>query len=366
MRWIGLALAAVMALSACQQRTAARTSGPPRVVVVEPSRRDMVRSITLPGDLIGAKEAALHANVQGYVRSIGVDKGDRVHKGQVLAVLEVPELAQQLERAKAEYRVKQLTADRTARVWHEDARLIALEDVDAAAGAASAAAAEVAHLEALVGYTHIVAPFDGVVTARYVDPGALMQSAGQLGTVLSGGSVVASGPAPLVTIADIDSLRVYVYVPESDTGSIDLGQRATVRLAQFPGRDFHGTVARFSKALDLRTRTMLTEVDLPNPDHTLYPGMSGDVTIEFERHAGALTLPVTAVNQSPSGPYVLAVRDGHLVQMPVQTGFRRDETIEITSGLRGGEQVARYPSAQLEVGSAVEAVTGDTSLAAAS
>ena len=366
MRWTGLGLAAAVLIAGCHQHAAERTSGPPRVVVVEPERRDMVRSITLPGDLIGAKEAALHANVQGYVRSIDVDRGDRVHKGQVIAVLEVPELAQQLERARAEYRVKQLTADRVSRVWHEDARLVALEDVDAAAGAASAAAAEVAHLEALVGYTRIVAPFDGVVTARYVDAGALMQAAGQLGTVLSGGSVVASGPAPLVTIADIDSLRVYVYVPESDTGSIELGQPATLRLAQFPESDFHGTVARFSKALDLRTRTMLTEVDLPNPDHTLYPGMSADVTIEFERHAGALTLPVTAINQSPSGAYVLAVRNGRLVQVPVQTGFRRDETIEITSGLNGDEQVARYPSAQLEVGAPVQAVMGDTSLAAAS
>ena len=364
MRSTVLGLAAVVVLAGCQQHAAAPPSGPPRVVVVEPQRRDMVRSLTLTGDLIGVKEAALHANVQGYVKRIDVDKGDRVHKGQVLAVLEVPELTQQVERARAEYRVKQLTAERVARVWREDPRLIAREEVDAAAGAARAAAAEVAHLEALVGYTQIIAPFDGVVTARYVDPGALMTAAGQLGTVLSGGSVVARGPAPLLTVADIDALRVYVYVPESDTGSIALGQPATLRLAQFPGREFHGTVARFTKALDLRTRTMLTEVDLANPDQSLYPGMSADVAIELERHADALTLPVTAVGKSESGAYVLAVREGRLVQVPVQTGLRHDATIEIASGLSGGEQIARYLSAQLQVGAPVEAVLGDTALAA--
>ncbi len=359
MRRLAFALGIALLLGGCERHSTGTAPAPQRVVVVEPQRRDMVRSITLPGDLIGINETALHAKVSGYLQRIDVDKGDRVRKGQVLAVLEVPELAQQLQRARAERTVKQLTAERVERVWREDARIIAREDVDVAAGALRAAAAEVERLEALLNYTNIVAPFDGVVTARYVDPGALMPAVGQIGTVLSGGSALARGPAPLVTVADIDTLRVYVYVPEPDTAAIAVGQAATLRLAQFPDRPFRGTVTRFAKALDLSTRTMLTEVDLPNPDHALYPGMSADVAIELERHPGALTVPVTAVGQAATGAYVFAVRDGRLAQQPVHTGLRDEGTIEITSGLRDGEPIARYLSGQLSTGAAVEAVAGD-------
>lgn len=351
-------VAALLVVLGCGSR-----EGPPpqpdRVLVVKPVRQDLTRSLTLPGDLIGINEAALHAKVTGYLHSIAVDKGDRVKKGQVLAVLEVPELKQRLEGARAELTVRRLTYDRINRVWREDPRVISREEVDVAEGAFRGAKAEVERLEALWGYTNIVAPFDGVVTARYVDPGALIAAAGQLGSVEAGGTLLAKGPAAVVTVADVDIMRVYVYVPSSDAGYIRDGLPATVRVKQYPQRTFAGTVTRFAKALEISTRTMLTEIDIANPNHEVYPGMAADVALELERHPDALTVPTTAVGRDGGGQFVFLVKDGRVERVPIATGLAGEAVVEVVSGLGGSESVVRYISERLVPGEAVEAVSGD-------
>jgi RND family efflux transporter MFP subunit len=336
---------------------------PSPVSVVRPERGAMTRSITLPGDLVGLYEAALHAKVTGYLKSIGVDKGDWVKKGEVLAELEVPELEQKLQRAKASLAVERGTYERLQRVWDSDHRLVAREDVDVAQGHFEQAKADVEELEALVGYTHIVAPFDGVITARFVDPGALIQASGQTGASGTEGSAAKGNSGPLVTVADIDTLRVYVYVTEEETSLVKPGLPVTLRLREFPGREFQATVTRFSNALDLSTRTMLVEADIDNQKHELYPGMYADVTIELVRHDDAIKVPASAVGSSGDASFVYVVRDGKLAKVPVTTDFANEGWVEVTSGLSGDESVVGTVSSALSEGQPVRPVAAEPSSA---
>jgi membrane fusion protein (multidrug efflux system) len=331
---------------------------PTTVAVVQPKRGDVVRSITLPGDLVGFYEAALHAKVSGYLKSISVDKGDAVTQGQVLAEIEVPELQQKLKRARASLEIRRLTQGRLEHVWNTDKRLVAREDVDIAESKFQEAQAEVEELEALMNYTHIVAPFDGVVTGRFVDPGALIQAGGSQLTSASEGSAHVKGESmPVVSIADISKLRVYVYVPENEASAIYEGIPATLLLKEFPGRQFTGTVARFTRALDLSTRTMLTEVDLDNPKRELYPGMYADVRLDLARHVAALQLPTTAIGASGADNFVYVVRDNRLVKTPVQLGIGTEGWVEISTGLSGTEQVVENLSPALSEGEVVQPLT---------
>jgi multidrug efflux pump subunit AcrA (membrane-fusion protein) len=336
------------------------------VAVVQPHRADVVRSITLPGDLVGYYEAALHAKVSGYLKSIAVDKGDPVKQGEVLGEIEVPELQQKLKRARAILDTRRLTRDRLEHVWKTDKRLVAREDVDIAEGKFEQAKAEVEELEALMKYTHIVAPFDGVVTARFVDPGALIQASGSLAKSPSEGSAPSkSGAVPVVTIADISKLRVYIYVPESDASAIREGVPAVLKIHEFPGRDFTGTVTRFAKSLDLSTRTMLTEVDIENPQRELYPGMYADVSLELTRHRNALELPATAIGNTERGEsFVFVVNNQALARVPVKTGIGNAAEVEIVSGLSGTEQVVRNLTPALVEGRKVrpQLITADGAL----
>jgi membrane fusion protein, multidrug efflux system len=329
----------------------------PSVSVVRPERGAMTRSITLPGDLVGLYESALHAKVTGYLKSIRVDKGDWVKKGEVLAEIEVPELEQKLQRARANLAVRRGTYERLHRVWETDQRLVAREDVDIAQGQFEQAKAEMEELEALVGYTHIVAPFDGVVTARFVDPGALIQASGHGGaSEMEGSSPGKGNNVPIVTLSAIDTLRVYVYVPEEETSLIKAGIPVILRLREFPGREFTASVTRFATALDLSTRTMLVEADIENPKHELYPGMYADVLIELARHDDAIKLPASAVGGSGDASFVYVVREGRLAKVPVAIGFTNDGWVEIASGLNGDESVVGTVTPALTEGESVRGV----------
>jgi membrane fusion protein (multidrug efflux system) len=324
------------------------------VIVVRPQRADMVRAITLPGDLVGFYQADLYGKVSGYLKSISVDKGDSVTAGQVLAEIEVPELQQKLRRARANLEVKRRTYERLENVWNSDKRLVAREDVDIAEGQFEEGNAEVEELEALVSYTRIVAPFDGVVTGRFVDPGALIQVSGsQSGSAQGAMGPSKAGVSPVVSVADLSKLRVYFYLPEDETSLIRIGMPAELTLHEFPGRKFTGTVARFSKALDLGTRTMLTEVDLDNPKHELYPGMYADVSLELARHPDVLQVPMTAVGTEKGESFVDAVKGDQLVRQPVTTGLSTPNRIEIISGLTETEQVVKNFTPALREGEKV-------------
>ena len=254
----------------------------PSVEVIRPQRGEMVHSIDLPGDLFGFYEAALHAKVTGYLESIGVDKGDWVKTGQVLAQIQVPELHSNLARAQASLEIAKITYDRLKHVQQSDPRLVSQQDVDMAYAKYQETQAAMQTLRTMVAYTKIVAPFDGVITGRFADPGALIRAGGgdfgvdETSGLISPGATEGAGGhrtggGPILTLADIDKLRIYIYVPEGSYPLIRLGTPAVLQFDEFPNRVFKGSVARFATSLDLATRTMLTEVDIDNPGHVTLP-----------------------------------------------------------------------------------------------
>jgi len=364
---ICIAIAAAVLRSGCEHRVNT-TVAPTRtsVTVIHPQRAAMTQSIDLPGDLVGFYEAALHAKVTGYLKSISVDKGDRVKVGQVLAEIEVPELHSNLARARARMDIQRITYGRLKQVQHSDSRLVSQQDVDMAFANYQEAAAEVSTLETMVGYTKIIAPFGGVVTGRFADPGALIRASGggagesETAAMISpGASEGAEGHrsenGPLLTIAKIDKLRVYVYVPEGSCPLIRRGTPAVLHFDELPHCEFTGAVTRYANSLDLATRTMLTEIDIDNPGGVLYPRMYAHVTLELARHPDALRLPIGAVHTGETEE-VFVVESGHLARVPVSTGIDNGHYLEITSGLKGGELVVSFYSNSLRDGESVDYV----------
>ena len=335
------------------------------VDVVHPRQGEIARTIDLPGDVVGFYEAALHSKVTGYLKSISVDKGDSVKKGQVLAEIEVPELQSNLMSAQASLEIERITYDRLKKVQQSDSRLISQQDVDMAYAKYREAQAAVATLQTMFGYTKIIAPFDGVITGRFADPGALIRAGGgdigvdETSGLISPGATEGAGGhreggGPILTLADIDKLRIYIYVPEASYPFIHIGTPASLTFEEFPERIFKGTVARYASSLDLATRTMLTEVDIDNPKRLVYPRSYAHVTIQLVRHSDALSVPTSAIQGAGGSARVLIVDNGRLVEVPVQTGIDNGSCVEITSGLTANALVVATYSSTLTPGQQVD------------
>ncbi|MGO9268398.1 MAG: efflux RND transporter periplasmic adaptor subunit [Candidatus Binataceae bacterium] len=336
----------------------------PSVEVIRPQRGEMVQSIDLPGDAVGFSEAALHAKVTGYLESIGVDKGDWVKAGQVLAQIQVPELHSNLARAQASLAIAKITYDRLKHVQLSDPRLVSQQDVDMAYAKYQETQAAMQTLRTMVAYTKIVAPFDGVITGRFADPGALIRAGGgdfgvdETSGLISPGATEGAGGhrtggGPILTLADINKLRIYVYVPEGSYPLIRLGTPAVLQFDEFPNRVFKGSVARFATSLDLATRTMLTEVDIDNPGHVIYPRSYAHVTLDLIRHSDALSVPSAAIQGNGESARVLVVKQGRLAEVPVSTGLSDGSRVEITSGLTDESVVVATYSNALSPGEKV-------------
>ena len=368
------ALPIVLLAAACSGPTGTKkeTAAPAaEVAVVAPERQPLVRTITLAASLEAYEQAPVYAKVAGYVASITVDIGDRVSEGQVVATLEIPEMAQQYVQAEnelAEHRaqVAGAEADATLRtVIFERSRglrakdAITEQDMDQARAESAKANAEfrlaqaraksgearLAELRALMEYARLRAPFAGIVTQRFVDRGALVQAA-----------TSSTGVSPVVTVARIDTVRASVDVPEPDVPFVDHADRATLDVASLPGRRFEGQVTRFAGALDPGSRTMRTEVDFPNPDGTLLPGMYGTMTIAVENHPDALTIPEPAVRRQQGRATVYVLDGDRAVERVVVTGFAADGRVEILQGLTERDRVIASGAASLSDGTPVTVV----------
>ena len=336
----------------------------PIVSVVRPQRGEIARTLVLPGDVVGYYETALHAKVTGYLKHIWVDKGDTVKKGQLLAEIEVPELKSNFARAKAGMVIAKITYTRLKRVQESDPRLVSQEDVDMAYAKYRETQASMRTLATMISYTQIVAPFTGVITGRFADPGALIRAGGNdfginetSGLIspdaIEGAGGHRTGGGPILTLADIDKLRVYVYVPEGSYPYIKRGTQAVLRFDEFPNRVFKAPVARFAKSLDLATRTMLAEIDISNPDHLIYPRSYVHVTLDLVRHPDALIVPVSAVQSSSQSSHVLVVKDGRIDMVPISTGINNGRNVEVTSGLTSNSVVVSTYSNTLNAGEQV-------------
>jgi membrane fusion protein, multidrug efflux system len=300
----------------------------PRVLVVPVLRTPQSRSIEVPGTIHGYIETPVYAKIAGYLKRIYVDKGDRVEKGQLLAVLDSPELDHQVANARATYDLARVTDQRNQALVRFG--VVAQQQADNARAEMEEAKAGLDQLIATHDYEMIRAPFGGVVTARYVDPGALIPQA-----------TSQSGPVtPIISLATNSALRIYSDVPQSTAPFIRDGDPAIVTVTEYPRRSFTGTVTRHSDALASQTRTMLVEVDLPNKDRALYPGMYTTVTFQVNVSAEAPMVPDDALIFRNGKPFVPLVRNGHLKLAAVELGYDDGVNVEITEGVTEQDMVA--------------------------
>lgn len=319
---------------------------PVDIQVTQPIKQELVYTITLPANIAPLYQTTLYAKVSGYLKWIGPDKGDAVKKDQVVAIIDAPEVEEQYQQAAADFKIKKITFERLGKVWKESPDVIAKQDVDVAEAAYEGAKNFMQQRAVLRDYTKVRAPYDGIVTARFADPGALIQVA----------TSSATNAIPLFTIMDLNTVRVYANVPQDDSPWIAPGKtKATITVEELPDRSFSGTVTRSTLALDPSTRSLLVEIDLPNPDHALRPGTFAEAAIGLREIPNALVLPPQAVISGPKGKSVFIVEQGKAKSVPIQTGITDGKWIEITKGLSGDEAVVVVGKRKLLDGSPVQA-----------
>lgn len=318
-------------LCGCSRQTienSATLPEPIRVSTVRLHRGEITRSIALPGTIFALQSATLYAKIPGYLKTIAVDKGDAVTQGDVLAVIEDPELLAERPKYEAELEVAETNYVRIQAAAQKAPDLVVPETVDDARGQREVARANMKRINDLLAYSQIIAPFDGIVTHRWVDPGAFIPAA-------TSGST--ANPAAVVTLMDFSRVRVDVAVPENEVPFVTTATPATITVGELPGREFTGNVTRFEYALDQATKTMIAEIEIANPKRELRPGMYVTVKLGVERKADALLAPVGAVLVEKIGSSVFTVEDGKAGKTPVQTGFNDGVNVEIVSGVKPEE-----------------------------
>jgi RND family efflux transporter MFP subunit len=327
------------------------------VSVVQPQRTAPTQEITLPGNVEPFVSAPIYSRTNGYLQKWYVDIGEHVKQGQLLAVIDTPEVDQQLQQsrstlatAQANLKLSEITANRYQGLLNSHA--VAQQDVDTAVqtfranqSIVAADQANVRQLETLQSFEKIYAPFDGVITARNTDIGNLIDSG-------SSGGV----KTDLFHIAQPGKLRVYVDVPESYAPSVKTGLVADLSLAEFPGRTFQGKVVRSADAINVTTRTLHVEIDVDNPSGTLLTGSYAEVKLKLPEVNSTYLLPAETLIFRSQDLLVAVVRDGKAVLTRVTPGRDLGEKIEIVAGLSAEDQVIINPPDSIVSGQAVQIV----------
>jgi len=382
---VAVLLAATSACSRPRAQTEAASEERATVAVEKVTRGDVSQDLTVAAEFRPYEEIDVHAKVAGFLKSISVDVGDRVQAGQLLAVLEIPELEDELQqdevaikraqdeinrasadldRANSAHDVAHLGSTRLTKVIATRPNLVAQQDVDEAAGRDHIAEAQVATAKAslaaaheqlefakasqrktatLFAYARITAPFSGVITRRYADTGAMIQA----------GTSSQTQARPIVQLSDNRRLRLVIPIPESAVGRIRLGGPVQLNVRSLD-KTLTGTVARFSDRLDTDTRTMHVEVDVPNPALDIVPGMFANASITLNRAAGVVVAPVGAIDRTASGAQVLVVDGtGRIEPRQIGLGLEMADRVEVRSGLQVGDLVVVGNRAQLLAGTVV-------------
>lgn len=353
------------------------------VATVKPERGAANSTVNLTGNSVPYEQVTLYSQTSGYLRDLKADIGDRVRAGELLATIETPALSAALgekrvasqrarvttdvaraaiDRAHAEAVFANLTFDRLQAIRTRDPEVMSQQDVDqarsnldvarakertAALDAESAetgvmgAKAEIATLETQIGFGQIRSPLSGIVTERFVDPGALIQVATSSRTQA----------APIVTVSRVDRLRILFDVPEAQATEVQVGTPTRIRIG---GKTFETRVTRLTKLLDPSSHTMRTEVDLNNGEEQLRPGMTAAVALTLNSVGNALLVPVSAVHSIGSAHSVFVVVGGVARELQVRTGVEMVDRIEISQGLRGGEDVVVAAAGMLKDGVPVQ------------
>jgi len=384
--------ASTLSLTACSSNSSKDGPDPasvPTVAAARVHRTDLTRALAVTAEFRPYQEIEVHAKVAGYVKRIYVDVGDHVKQGQLIAILEIPELQDEvhtaeasvskseeeirraqadLERAQSAHEVAHLAYSRLADVSKTRPGLVAQQEIDDALGRDRVAEAQVATAKAslsaaeqqlrvaqadrekvrtLFAYSQIKAPFTGVVTKRYADTGSMIQA----------GISSQTQSMPLVTLAQENLLRLVIPVPESAVSKIRLASPVDVTVPEL-GKKFQGKIARFADQVDLATRTMHTEVDVPNPAGELVPGMYASASVMLNDERNALAVPIQAITHGEDRAAVLLIdRQNKLEERSVQVGVETSNEAEILSGLNEGDLVVVGNRSQLQPGMTVHPKT---------
>jgi RND family efflux transporter MFP subunit len=335
----------------------------PTVSLMTPKRGASASEIVLPGNIQAHTVAPIYARTTGYVKSWSHDIGSHVRKGDLLAVIETPELDQQLAQSKAELvsaqsnaALAKVTADRYQGLLKQNA--VSQQDTDNAVAelrareaAVTSAEANVKRLEQMVSFERVVAPFDGVVTARNLDVGQLVGTAGSTTTA---GAGTITGNKPMFEISDLRTLRVYINVPQINAPDAKAGVVAALTLPQYPGKTFQGKLVRTSGAVDPSTRTLLAEIEVDNREGQLLPGSYTQVHLKVSNGRPALIVPTSAAVLSADGMHVAVVDSNQRVHLvKVTPGRDSGATIEIVAGLEEGQKIVGNPPDSLTDGEQV-------------
>jgi membrane fusion protein (multidrug efflux system) len=324
--------------------TARKPDVPIAVRVVQLRKGEIIRSVTLPAMIAANQQVTLYAKATGYLKKISVDKGDEVKEGDLLAEIEAPELIADLGKARAELDLAQIEYNRAADAHKRAPDLVVVQTVDTAKGRLEVSKANLERAETMLGFCKIQAPFSGMITKRFVDPGAFIPAATAASSAQS---------AALVSMADFKTVRVQVPVPEPEVPLVRKGLPVKVSIDELPGRNLEGSVTRFTHVLDEGNKTMLAEIDLQNPQGQLRPGMYATARLGLEKHSDALLLPVEAVLMEKSGTSIFTVAQSKARKMPVHTGFNDGTSIEILDGVRPNDSVVLVGQIPLNNGQSV-------------
>ena len=337
--WIGLAvvmlIAALAVVTVRGEAVRSQTDvleqqaaqGQPVLVTALVGRAE-TREISLPGEIHGYYETPIYAKIAGYIKSMLVDKGSRVRAGQLVATIESPETDQQTRNAKATYEIAALTDRRYQALVRQ--QVVPQQTADQNHAQMLEAYATWRSYVATQQYERVTAPFDGMITTRNLHPGALVGSASATNT---------STPA-IFEIATLKPLRVYLYLPQPFAPLVHDGDAAVVTVSEYPQRDFTGTITRHPAALDQNTRTMQVEVDLPNDDLALYPGMYANVKVTIRGAKQSPRVPDQALIFNNENVLVPVVRDNRIHLVKVELGLDDGINCEVVRGLKGDETIA--------------------------
>jgi RND family efflux transporter MFP subunit len=337
------------AMAALSQET--REMAVTTVAVTKPTKGAASEDVSLPGTVQAYTDAAIFARTTGYLKKRYADIGSHVKAGQVLAEIDTPELDQQLMQARADLataqandRLAKTTADRYTDLMKTDS--VSRQDLDNATGnyeakkaATASADANVKRLEELEKFKTIYAPFDGVITARNTDIGALIGSG--------------ATAKELFHIASMNRLRIFVSVPQVYARSAQPDTAADITVQELPGQKFNGRVARTAQSIDPNSRTLLVEIDLDNPKETILPGSFAQVHLKLPTSATTFRLPVNTLIFRSEGLRVATVKDGTVSLLPIVLGRDFGSTVEVVSGLRGAESIVVNPPDSLAEGQRV-------------
>ena len=336
---VGIVLAYQTRLQTQANQLGEQVDRGPRVLVQPIHTSESASAYDIPITIRGYVETPVYAKIPGYLKTIYVDKGDRVKKDQVIAILESPETDKEVADALANYKLQAVTYDRYKYLCQQ--QVVPQQTADNWHASMLQAQAFYQQNLAMQAYEVVRAPVDGIITARYFDPGAMIPAAtAPVAPASSPGYPTNTTSSPIVAMATLQPLRIYAYAPQPLTPLIHDGDHASVSVDEFPGQQFDGTVTRHPQALDEGSRTMLVEVDLPNRDLKLMPGMYGKVRLTTAPTAGGLVAPDDALVFKDDKVYLPIVRNNRLHLAEVHLGHDNGTYVVVSGDVHDGDLVA--------------------------